>query len=165
MYKHNSHFICFILFSHFFVWSEYVTLYANALVQTYHTLPIFEFLLYTNSSQYIIVSSLLKAPQLTLFDHEYPDWSITVGYIIGFSSFMWIPIYMVYKLVWTPGSLKQVRLKRIIIIIIKTEKKEVKFNCIFCCVLQRLAVCLRPERTIPEIHSDNLNMVSVPWKW
>lgn len=62
----------------------------------------------TNSSQYIIVSSLLKAPQLTLFDYKYPDWSITMGYIIGFSSFMWIPIYMVYKLVWTPGSLKQV---------------------------------------------------------
>lgn len=60
------------------------------------------------NSQYIIVSSLLKPPNLTLFDYNYPDWSITVGYIIGFSSFMWIPIYMVYKLVWTPGSLKQV---------------------------------------------------------
>uniref|UniRef100_A0A8C7XD93 Solute carrier family 6 member 4b n=1 Tax=Oryzias sinensis TaxID=183150 RepID=A0A8C7XD93_9TELE len=81
---------------------------------------------------YIIVSSLLKAPPLTLFDYKYPDWSITVGYIIGFSSFMWIPIYMVYKLVWTPGSLKQ-----------------------------RLAVCLRPERTIPDIHADNLNMTIV----
>lgn len=64
--------------------------------------------MYPNSSQYIIVSSLLKAPPLTLFDYKYPDWSIMVGYIIGFSSFMWIPIYMVYKLVWTPGSLKQV---------------------------------------------------------
>lgn len=64
--------------------------------------------MYPHSSQYIIVSSLLKAPPLTLFDYKYPDWSITVGYIIGFSSFMWIPIYMVYKLVWTPGSLKQV---------------------------------------------------------
>uniref|UniRef100_A0A8C1LB94 Transporter n=1 Tax=Cyprinus carpio TaxID=7962 RepID=A0A8C1LB94_CYPCA len=50
--------------------------------------------------------SLNKDP-LTLFDYEFPDWSITVGYIIGASSFMWIPIYMVYKLVWTPGSLKQ----------------------------------------------------------
>lgn len=64
---------------------------------------------YLTSCQFIIVSSLLKAPQLTLFDYKYPDWSITVGYIVGFSSFMWIPIYMVYKLVWTPGSLKQVR--------------------------------------------------------
>ena len=61
------------------------------------------------SSQYIIVSSLLKTPPLTLFDYKYPDWSISVGYVIGASSFMWIPIYMVYKLVWTPGSLKQVR--------------------------------------------------------
>uniref|UniRef100_A0A6Q2X032 Transporter n=1 Tax=Esox lucius TaxID=8010 RepID=A0A6Q2X032_ESOLU len=58
---------------------------------------------------YIIVSSLLKPPPLQLFDYKYPDWSITVGYVIGASSFMWIPIYMVYKLVWTPGSLKQVR--------------------------------------------------------
>uniref|UniRef100_A0A8C7JD23 Transporter n=1 Tax=Oncorhynchus kisutch TaxID=8019 RepID=A0A8C7JD23_ONCKI len=57
---------------------------------------------------YIIVSSLLKPPPLQLFDYKYPDWSITVGYVIGASSFMWIPIYMVYKLVWTPGSLKQV---------------------------------------------------------
>uniref|UniRef100_A0A8C7P8P4 Transporter n=1 Tax=Oncorhynchus mykiss TaxID=8022 RepID=A0A8C7P8P4_ONCMY len=56
---------------------------------------------------YIIVSSLLKPPPLQLFDYKYPDWSITVGYVIGASSFMWIPIYMVYKLVWTPGSLKQ----------------------------------------------------------
>ncbi|MEQ2184820.1 hypothetical protein GOODEAATRI_011990 [Goodea atripinnis] len=82
-----------------------------------------------------IMSSLLKAPPLTLFDYKYPDWSITVGYIIGFSSFMWIPIYMVYKLVWTPGSLKQ-----------------------------RLAVCLRPERTIPDIHADSLNMATVSQK-
>uniref|UniRef100_A0AAR2L8H3 Transporter n=1 Tax=Pygocentrus nattereri TaxID=42514 RepID=A0AAR2L8H3_PYGNA len=52
--------------------------------------------------------SLLNPSPLTLFDYRFPDWSITVGYIIGISSFMWIPIYMVYKLVWTPGSLKQV---------------------------------------------------------
>uniref|UniRef100_A0A8C2FQ56 Transporter n=1 Tax=Cyprinus carpio TaxID=7962 RepID=A0A8C2FQ56_CYPCA len=58
---------------------------------------------------YIIISSLLNPQPLSLFDYKYPDWSMTVGYIIGASSFMWIPIYMVYKLVWTPGSLKQVR--------------------------------------------------------
>ncbi|KAG2471378.1 SC6A4 protein, partial [Polypterus senegalus] len=58
---------------------------------------------------YIIISSLLDQPPLVLFDYKYPDWSITVGYIIGASSFIWIPVYMVYKLVWTPGSMKQVR--------------------------------------------------------
>ncbi|XP_061624235.1 solute carrier family 6 member 4b isoform X3 [Phyllopteryx taeniolatus] len=82
---------------------------------------------------YIMVSSLLRAPLLTLFEYKYPDWSISVGYIIGFSSLMWIPIYMVYKMVWTPGSLKQ-----------------------------RLAVCLRPERTLADIHSDSLNMAIDP---
>ncbi|KAG7273138.1 hypothetical protein CRUP_034536, partial [Coryphaenoides rupestris] len=56
---------------------------------------------------YIIVSSLVKTPPLSLFDYKYPDWSIKVGYMVGLSSFMWIPIYMVYKLVWTPGSLKE----------------------------------------------------------
>lgn len=59
--------------------------------------------------QYIIISSLLNPQPLTLFDYKFPDWSITVGFVIGASSFIWIPIYMVYKLVWTPGSLKQVR--------------------------------------------------------
>ncbi|KAL7836221.1 hypothetical protein AOLI_G00275050 [Acnodon oligacanthus] len=82
---------------------------------------------------YIIISSLLNPSPLTLFDYRFPDWSITVGYIIGISSFMWIPIYMVYKLVWTPGSLKQ-----------------------------RLAVCLRPERTLPDIHTDTLGLTPVP---
>uniref|UniRef100_A0A6Q2XVG8 Transporter n=1 Tax=Esox lucius TaxID=8010 RepID=A0A6Q2XVG8_ESOLU len=70
---------------------------------------------------YIIVSSLLKPPPLQLFDYKYPDWSITVGYVIGASSFMWIPIYMVYKLVWTPGSLKQVRPERTILPEIHTD--------------------------------------------
>lgn len=32
-----------------------------------------------------------------------------MGYLVGASSFICIPLYMVYKLVWTPGSLKQVR--------------------------------------------------------
>lgn len=115
-------------------------------------------------SQYIIVSSFLKAPPLTLFDYKYPDWSITVGYIIGFSSFMWIPIYMVYKLVWTPGSLKQVsgRKKR------DGELKNIPLPStpssvtLPPCFPQRLAVCLRPERTIPDIHADSLNMAAVP---
>ncbi|XP_016321378.1 sodium-dependent serotonin transporter-like [Sinocyclocheilus anshuiensis] len=82
---------------------------------------------------YIIISSLMNPQLLTLFDYEFPDWSITVGYIIGASSFIWIPIYMVYKLVWTPGSLKQ-----------------------------RLAVCLRPERTLPDIHTDSMGLSPVP---
>lgn len=60
-------------------------------------------------SQFIVISSLLDQPPLTLFDYQYPEWSLAVGYLIGASSFICVPFYMVYKLVWTPGSLKQVR--------------------------------------------------------
>ncbi|XP_029817059.1 sodium-dependent serotonin transporter [Manacus vitellinus] len=67
---------------------------------------------------FIVISSLLDQPPLTLFDYQYPEWSTSVGHLIGASSFICIPFYMVYKLVWTPGSLKQ-----------------------------RLAVCIRPEKT------------------
>ncbi|XP_065548962.1 sodium-dependent serotonin transporter-like [Lathamus discolor] len=66
---------------------------------------------------FIVISSLLDQPPLTLFEYQYPEWSISVGYLIAASSFICIPLYMVYKLVWTPGSLKQ-----------------------------RLAVCLWPEK-------------------
>uniref|UniRef100_A0A8B9FP13 Transporter n=1 Tax=Amazona collaria TaxID=241587 RepID=A0A8B9FP13_9PSIT len=58
---------------------------------------------------FMVISSLLDKPPLTLFDYQYPEWSISVGYLIAASSFICIPFYMVYKLVWTPGSLKQVR--------------------------------------------------------
>ena len=108
--------------------------------------------------QFIIISSLLKVPQLTLFGYKYPDWSITVGYLIGFSSFMWIPIYMVYKLVWTPGSLKQV----CVAIEGKIPEQVVILRVLLgSCSAQRLAVCLRPERTIPDIHADSLHMTTM----
>lgn len=60
--------------------------------------------------QYIIVSSLLNASPLQMFEYHFPEWSVTAGYFIAASSFICIPMYMVYKLVWTPGSLKQVLL-------------------------------------------------------
>ncbi|XP_036616642.1 sodium-dependent serotonin transporter-like [Trichosurus vulpecula] len=66
---------------------------------------------------FIIISSLLDQSPLVLFNYHYPDWSISIGHLIGASSCVCIPIYMVYKLIWTPGSLKQ-----------------------------RLEVCLRPEK-------------------
>uniref|UniRef100_A0A8C3TAB7 Transporter n=1 Tax=Chelydra serpentina TaxID=8475 RepID=A0A8C3TAB7_CHESE len=72
-------------------------------------------------------------PPLMLFDYHYPEWSISVGYLIGASSFICIPFYMVYKLVWTPGSLKQ-----------------------------RLAVCIRPEKAIRDQQADSVCMSSVP---
>ncbi|XP_075424852.1 sodium-dependent serotonin transporter-like [Ascaphus truei] len=81
---------------------------------------------------FIIVSSLMDQPPLMLFEYRYPQWTISVGYLIGASSFVWIPLYMVYKLVWTPGSLKQ-----------------------------RLAVCIRPEKALRD-EADPLCMAPAP---
>ncbi|XP_026723146.1 sodium-dependent serotonin transporter-like [Athene cunicularia] len=85
------------------------------------------------SLQFIVISSLLEQPPLTLFDYQYPEWSISVGSLIGASSFVCIPVYMVYKLVWTPGSLKQ-----------------------------RLAVCIRPEKTTRGPQAEAVCMSPAP---
>ncbi|KAM8797635.1 sodium-dependent serotonin transporter-like [Eudromia elegans] len=78
---------------------------------------------------FIIASSLLEQLPLVLFDYRYPAWSSSLGCLIGASSFACIPLYMVYKLLCTPGSLKQ-----------------------------RVAVCLRPECAAHEPHTDTLRL-------
>uniref|UniRef100_A0A8B9TRG5 Transporter n=1 Tax=Anas platyrhynchos TaxID=8839 RepID=A0A8B9TRG5_ANAPL len=82
---------------------------------------------------FIVISSLLEQPPLVLFGYQYPVWSTSVGHLVGASSFVCIPVYMVYKLVWTPGSLKQ-----------------------------RLAVCVRPEKTTRDAQAEALRMSPVP---
>ncbi|XP_032303798.1 sodium-dependent serotonin transporter-like isoform X2 [Coturnix japonica] len=81
---------------------------------------------------FIVASSLLEQPPLALFGYRYPAWSTSLGHLIGASSFICIPVYMVYKLVWTPGSLKQ-----------------------------RLAVCIRPEKTVREPQEEAVGMEPV----
>eukprot|EP00076_Gallus_gallus_P045903 XP_025011441.1 sodium-dependent serotonin transporter-like [Gallus gallus] len=78
---------------------------------------------------FIVASSLLEQPPLALFGYQYPAWSTSLGHLIGASSFICIPVYMVYKLVWTPGSLKQ-----------------------------RLAVCIRPEKTVRDPQVEAVGM-------
>nr|XP_047929958.1 sodium-dependent serotonin transporter-like isoform X2 [Anser cygnoides] len=82
---------------------------------------------------FIVVSSLLEQPPLVLFGYQYPAWSTSVGHLVGASSFVCIPVYMVYKLVWTPGSLKQ-----------------------------RLAICVRPEKTARDAQAEAVRMSPVP---
>uniref|UniRef100_H0ZAY0 Transporter n=1 Tax=Taeniopygia guttata TaxID=59729 RepID=H0ZAY0_TAEGU len=79
-----------------------------------------------------IHGQITDKPPLTLFEHQYPEWSTSVGFLIGASSFICIPLYMVYKLVWTPGSLKQ-----------------------------RLAVCIRPEKLLRAPQAEGVGMTPV----
>lgn len=145
--------------------------------------------------QFIVVSSLLEQPPLVLFGYQYPAWSTLVGHLVGASSFICIPVYMVYKLVWTPGSLKQVRatsawpwgqdgVPRCLPFCGTPpawgcgdwqEHKGAVQGTRSCCrketrslfslpssTLQRLAVCVRPEKTARDTQAEALRMSPVP---
>ncbi|NXE52153.1 SC6A4 protein, partial [Casuarius casuarius] len=62
---------------------------------------------------FVTCSFLSNPPELRLFDYNYPYWTTVVGYCIGTSSVICIPIYMVYRLIITPGTLKERILKSI----------------------------------------------------
>uniref|UniRef100_A0A8C9G1A2 Transporter n=1 Tax=Pavo cristatus TaxID=9049 RepID=A0A8C9G1A2_PAVCR len=62
---------------------------------------------------FVTCSFLSNPPELRLFDYNYPYWTTVVGYCIGTSSIICIPIYMVYRLIITPGTLKERILKSI----------------------------------------------------
>uniref|UniRef100_A0A8C0F8I6 Transporter n=1 Tax=Bubo bubo TaxID=30461 RepID=A0A8C0F8I6_BUBBB len=62
---------------------------------------------------FVTCSFLSNPPELRLFDYNYPYWTTVVGYCIGTSSIICIPIYMAYRLIVTPGTLKERILKSI----------------------------------------------------
>ncbi|MEE6468581.1 hypothetical protein FKM82_008321 [Ascaphus truei] len=62
---------------------------------------------------FIICSFISSPPDLRLFDYKYPYWTTVLGYCIGLSSFICVPVYMVYRLASTPGSLKERIMKSI----------------------------------------------------
>uniref|UniRef100_A0A8V1ALU3 Sodium-dependent serotonin transporter n=1 Tax=Gallus gallus TaxID=9031 RepID=A0A8V1ALU3_CHICK len=62
---------------------------------------------------FVTCSFLSNPPELRLFDYNYPYWTTVVGYCIGTSSIICIPIYMAYRLIITPGTLKERILKSI----------------------------------------------------
>ncbi|XP_078536150.1 sodium-dependent serotonin transporter [Lissotriton helveticus] len=62
---------------------------------------------------FILCSFLSSPPELKLFDYSYPYWTTVLGYSIGTSSIICIPAYMVYRLLTTPGSLKERIMKSI----------------------------------------------------
>ncbi|XP_069040509.1 solute carrier family 6 member 4a [Lepisosteus oculatus] len=62
---------------------------------------------------FIICSFLFFPPELKLFNYTYPPWTTVLGYCIGVSSFICVPVYMVYHLITTPGTFKQRLLKSI----------------------------------------------------
>lgn len=62
---------------------------------------------------FIIISFLAFPPDVKLFDYHYPPWTTVLGYCIGVSSFICVPVYMVYHLLNAKGTFKQRLLKSI----------------------------------------------------
>ncbi|KAJ0063898.1 hypothetical protein NL108_013623 [Boleophthalmus pectinirostris] len=62
---------------------------------------------------FIIISFLAFPPDVKLFNYHYPQWTTVLGYCIGVSSFICVPIYMVYHLLNAKGTFKQRLLKSI----------------------------------------------------
>ncbi|XP_034405042.1 solute carrier family 6 member 4a [Cyclopterus lumpus] len=62
---------------------------------------------------FIIISFLAFPPEVRLFNYHFPPWTTALGYCIGVSSFICVPVYMVYYLLTAKGTFKQRLLKSI----------------------------------------------------
>jgi hypothetical protein len=56
----------------------------------------------------IFIFSLLGYEEMLQGEYTYPAWSIIVGWVLTASSLVCIPLYIVYKLIVTPGNIIQV---------------------------------------------------------
>ncbi|KAK6192111.1 hypothetical protein SNE40_003649 [Patella caerulea] len=59
----------------------------------------------------LFVLSIWGYSGLTLDEYVFPEWSVSVGWCVTASSIICVPIYMVFKLLYTKGSFKQKILK------------------------------------------------------
>ncbi|XP_055514134.1 sodium-dependent serotonin transporter-like isoform X1 [Leucoraja erinacea] len=63
---------------------------------------------------FIIICFLTLPMKIKLFNYTYPHWSKVLGDFLGLSSVIWVPIYMIYKIIITPGTLQERIAKSII---------------------------------------------------
>ncbi|XP_022245423.1 sodium-dependent serotonin transporter-like [Limulus polyphemus] len=55
----------------------------------------------------IFLFAMIHYKDLEWEDYQYPKWSITVGWLLTVSSLSCIPIYMIYRIIITPGTFTQ----------------------------------------------------------
>lgn len=56
----------------------------------------------------IFIFSLLGYEEMLGEEYEYPEWSVALGWILTLSSILCIPLYIVYKILITPGTIQHV---------------------------------------------------------
>lgn len=62
----------------------------------------------------IFIFSILGYEEMLGEEYEYPEWSMALGWVLTLSSTLCIPIYVVYKILSTPGSIHYVRNRTIL---------------------------------------------------
>lgn len=60
----------------------------------------------------MVVVSIINFKPLTYDDYIFPLWANWVGWGVALSSMTLVPAYVVYKLLSTPGSLREVSSER-----------------------------------------------------
>merc|ERR1711915_898088 len=60
---------------------------------------------------FIFIFYFVKYTPITMGDYQYPGWGEALGFLISLSSMIWVPGYMVYYFIATPGSWREVLIK------------------------------------------------------
>jgi len=60
---------------------------------------------------FIFVFYFVKYTPITMGDYKYPAWGEALGFMISLSSMAWVPGYMLYYLLTTPGTWREVLAK------------------------------------------------------
>ena len=82
--------------------------------------------LYINTLlQFIFIFYFVKYTPITMNTYEYPPWGEALGFMISFSSMIWVPGYFVYYLLTTPGTWREVLRKGVTPVIVpRTEASK-----------------------------------------
>ena len=59
-------------------------------------------------AQFVFVFNLVTYSPLKFGDYEYPGWGQAIGWLMTVSSLIFIPAVMIYKLLKTTGTIKEV---------------------------------------------------------
>lgn len=91
----------------------------------------------------IFIFSLLGYEEMLGGEYEYPEWSIALGWALTLSSILCIPIYIIYKILITPGNFKHVSIFSCPLELVAT-KRLIRFA-----FFQRMIKSFKPETSPP----------------
>jgi len=67
---------------------------------------------------FIFIFYFVKYTPITMNTYEYPAWGEALGFLISFSSMVWVPGYFVYYMLTTPGTWREVLRKGVTPVIV-----------------------------------------------